>query len=192
MNDVLIYLHGFNSSPQSYKAAVAKRFLQQFPGITLVQPQLAATPGECWQQLLTLVEHHQGARLGFVGSSLGGFFATVLKERFGGRALLINPAVKPQLLFDQFLGPQYQPYTHQHYYLGQQHVDELAALDWHHLACPEEYWVLLQQGDEVLNYQQAMAAYQGSLLTLEPLGDHSFIDFSRYLNAMVEFLFPVD
>ena len=192
MDKVLVYLHGFNSSPDSYKAQLSRAFLAARPDILLLQPQLAATPAAALAQVRQLVAPYRDARLGFVGSSLGGFLATLLREEFGGRAVLVNPAVEPARLFDQFLGEYHHPYTGEHYVLDHRHVTELAAMQWTKLAAPEQYWVLLQTGDEVLDYRLATAAYGDCRLSVEPGGDHSFLDFSRYLHAMVEFLFPVD
>ena len=192
MDKVLVYLHGFNSSPDSHKAQLSRAFLASRPDILLLQPQLAVTPAAALAQLRRLVAPYRDARLGFVGSSLGGFLATVLREEFGGRAVLVNPAVEPANLFEQFLGEYHHPYTGEHYVLDHRHVTELASMQWRALTAPADYWVLLQAGDEVLDYRRALAAYADCHLSVEPRGDHSFLDFSRYLNATVEFLFPVD
>ena len=187
---VLIYLHGFNSSPQSQKAIKMRDFIaRHYPEIILEMPQIALTPQAAWQQICQISAQYPGQKIGFVGSSLGGFFATLLAEKFGTKAVLINPAVKPHLIGDVILGQHTHPVSGEVYQVGTNELAELATLDWTSLQQPSNFWVLLQQGDETLDYQCANNAYQGARITLEPGGDHGFYGFERYLNAIVEFLF---
>jgi len=188
--DVLIYLHGFNSSPESFKATKTRNFLATYyPDIELVMPQIALTPMAAWQQLDALLAQYKGRNIAFIGSSLGGFLATLLSNKYGGKAVLVNPAVRPSQLIDILIGDYTNPYTGVSHAVTQAHGDELHQLQFEQVAVPKNYWVLLQQGDETLDYRQALSCYQGSRITVEPLGDHSFVGFERYLNAIVEFLF---
>jgi predicted esterase YcpF (UPF0227 family) len=189
-SNVLIYLHGFNSSPNSVKASQMREFLvRHYPEITLVMPQIALTPAAAWQQLTAITEQYQDQHIGFVGSSLGGFFSTLLSNQYGGKAVLVNPAVQPHLIGDVIVGQHTHPETGEVYDVGPVQIAELAALDWEKLSQASDYWVLLQQGDETLDYRLALNAYEGARITLEPAGDHGFVGFDRYLNAIVEFLF---
>ena len=188
--NILIYLHGFNSSPQSDKAQQVMEFIKQHAcDIELVMPQLHHSPLAAWQQIEQISDAYQGQSVGVVGSSLGGFFATLLANKLGVKAVLINPAVKPHRLIDLLLGEQYNSYTKQHYIITTAHEEELSKLDVNSLKQAADFWVLLQQADETLNYRDALAFYQGARITLEPLGDHSFEGFNRYLSALVGFLF---
>jgi len=187
---VLIYLHGFNSSPQSVKATKMRDFIaQHYPNIMLVMPQIALTPLAAWQQLTQLTAQYKNQHIGFVGSSLGGFFSTLLSNQYGGKAVLVNPAVKPHLIGDVILGEHTHPVSGEVYQVGANEIDQLATLDWDNVAQVKNFWVLLQQDDETLDYRLADSAYQGARVTLEPGGDHGFVGFERYLNAIVEFLF---
>lgn len=189
-NNVLIYLHGFNSSPDSVKAQQTKAFLQQYyPDITLVMPQIALTPKAAWQQLDQLVAQYKECNIGFVGSSLGGFLATLLANKYGGNAVLINPAVTPHSLIDILIGEYINPYTGLKRQVTKAHGEELLALQFNSISSIDKFWVLLQQADETLDYSLALTCYEGAKITVEPLGDHSFVGFNRYLNAIVEFLF---
>ena len=188
--NVLIYLHGFNSSPDSLKAVQMREFIKStYPEIELVMPQIALTPQSAWQQLTQLINQYNDCNIGLVGSSLGGFFSTLLSNQFGGKAVLINPAVAPYLIGDVILGQHTHPISGQRYSITNNELSVLKDLDWAALNHPENLWVLLQQGDEVLDYRRALEAYVGARITVEPHGNHSFIGFSRYLNAIVEFLF---
>jgi len=186
----VIYLHGFNSSPDSFKAQQTSVFFARYyPEITLVLPQIALTPYAAWQQIEQLTEQYQAYQLGFIGSSLGGFFASLLANKYNAPAVLINPAVEPHRLIDSLIGDYTNPYSGESHCVSLHHGQELEALQFEHLNCVEQFWILLQQGDETLDYRQALSCYNGARITVEPLGDHSFVGFNRYLNSIVGFLF---
>ena len=115
---MLLYIHGFNSSPFSDKAVMTAQYIaEHHPSLVFHQPQLPNTPKAAMALLLQYVEtaKQAGEPLSYIGSSLGGYFASYLAEHYGGRAVLVNPAVKPFELFDEFMGPQFNPYTEEHY-----------------------------------------------------------------------------
>lgn len=187
---MLLYLHGFNSSPMSHKARVMREYCQQHrPDIKIETPQLPSFPKQTAEFLEDFVRRHQDDyHIGLVGSSLGGYLSTWLNSQYGFRAVLINPAVKPFELLQDFLGPQTNPYTLQHYVLEDVHIQELQSLEVESLSYPDRFWLLQQMGDEVLDYRQAVAKYQYCRATIEPDGDHSFVDFERYPQKIIEFL----
>ncbi|GIU45309.1 YqiA/YcfP family alpha/beta fold hydrolase [Shewanella algidipiscicola] len=189
---MLLYLHGFNSSPQSDKGLVTARYIaQHFPQLSFFQPQLPATPAAAMTLLIEIVEQAlaKGESLHFIGSSLGGYFASYLAETYGGRAVLINPAVTPYALFDDFIGQQYNPYTDETYQILPEHKQEVALYDTEVILNPERFLVLLQSGDEVLDYQQAVNKYHCCQLLIEAGGDHSFIGYEQQLDRICQFLF---
>lgn len=194
---VLIYLHGFNSSPQSAKAQQMRDFLSSnYPNIELVMPQIALTPDGAWQQLDRLVAHYRSGQysshqMGFVGSSLGGFFSTILANKYGGKAVLVNPAVRPHLIGDIIKGKHLHPELNIRYEVGDLELRQLASLDWISVKQVENFWLLLQQGDETLDYRLAVTAYDGAKMTIEPAGNHGFVGFSRFLNPIVKYLFDM-
>ncbi|MCG9712964.1 esterase YqiA [Shewanella insulae] len=189
---MLLYIHGFNSSPHSDKGVVTARYIaKHFPDINFVQPQLPATPKAAMALLTDLVEQAlaRGESLSFIGSSLGGYFASYLAERYGGRAVLVNPAVKPFELFDEFLGPQYNPYTEEDYQILPEHKLEVAKYDTPAISHPDRFLVLLQSGDEVLDYRQAVNKYQCCQMLIEAGGDHSFVGYEQQMQGICDFLF---
>lgn len=189
MQPVIIYIHGFNSSPQSIKAVQVKQYLDQHrPDIIFECHQMPAYPQQAWQFIESLVGRYPEANMGFIGSSLGGFLSTKANDAFGCRAVLINPAVKPYELLVDYLGPNTNPYTQQNYVLNEQHIAELRQLDVAKIKHPDTIWAMLQTADEVLDYRQAAVKYQGCKLTIEPGGDHSFVDFERHISDIVQFL----
>ncbi|MFQ3237379.1 MAG: putative esterase YcpF (UPF0227 family) [Paraglaciecola sp.] len=189
MQQTIIYLHGFLSSPQSHKAQTTQAYVTAYyPELHLVAPQLPNHPQAAMSMLCTLVEQHQGGTIGFIGSSMGGYFSSFLREKYGGKAVLINPAVQPYHLLADYLGDHVNPYTGQTFTLETCHINELSLLDTQDLSKPENYWVLLQSGDETLDYRQAQHKYQQGKLTLEPGGDHSFQGYERFLPDIFRFL----
>ncbi|UIP27563.1 esterase YqiA [Photobacterium sp. TLY01] len=190
MQSLLLYLHGFNSSPQSMKARLMAQYCRaNRPDIRLEIPQLPSYPSQAAQSIDTLVtELKPTYRIGLVGSSLGGYLATWLSQRHQLPAVLVNPAVKPFELLADYLGEQINPYTEEKYTLSPVHMDELKVLEIPELNQPDLLWLLQQEGDEVLDYRQAVEKYAVCRQTVEPNGDHSFIGFNRYPADIVRFL----
>jgi predicted esterase YcpF (UPF0227 family) len=120
-----------------------------------------------------------------VGSSLGGFYATVLAERLGCRAALLNPAVHPHRHFARFLGPQKNLYTGKEFVLTQEHVEELRAMDPPAITRPERYWLFVETADEVLDYREAVAFYAGALQQVTRGGDHALVSFPEHIPEIV-------
>ncbi|MGY3942074.1 YqiA/YcfP family alpha/beta fold hydrolase [Aeromonas tecta] len=193
MTSVLLYLHGFNSSPGSAKAQqMAAWVAQHRPDIEVMIPAQPNTPAAAWAAIERCIEdsmarYGTALRLGAVGSSLGGFMATQVSERYGCRAALINPAVRPYELLQDYLGSQTNPYTGECYELLPAHMDELRALA-QPVTAPERLWILQQQEDEVLDYRKALDEYRFARLSLECGGNHAFVGFERYSAQIVHFL----
>lgn len=189
MQPLLIYIHGFQSSPRSQKAQEVQQFLRDHGvPVEFAAPQLANYPALAYQQLVDLVRREQGRQLALIGSSLGGFYATVLAEQFGLRAVLVNPAVNPSRLIEQYLGPNQNPYTGEQFVLTRQHYNEMKQLEPDCLQHPEHLWLMVQTGDETLDYREAVRFYQRCPQQVEEGGNHRFVDFSRHLPEVLKFL----
>lgn len=187
---LLLYIHGFNSSPLSHKANVMKEYCQQHrPDIKVVVPQLPCFPQQAAEYLLNIIEQHKDDyQIGLIGSSLGGYLSMWLNRQFGFKAVVVNPAVKPYELLADYLGEQENPYTHQRYVLESVHIDELKALDTPIIKQAKDFWLLQQTEDEVLDYRQAVEKFLGAKQTIEEGGDHSFVNFERYPQQIIKFL----
>ena len=185
MQTALIYIHGFNSSPASFKARVLQAALaERVPSATFLAPALPPSPYAATRLLDALVVAHRQAIL--VGSSLGGYYAGWLAERYDLRAVLVNPAVRPYELLHDHVGMQTNLYTGERYEFTGAHVEELRALEQDRVT-PARYLLMLETGDEVLDYRQAVARYAGAQQYVIEGGDHGFGDFAEHLEVVFAF-----
>jgi uncharacterized protein len=181
---LILYLHGFTSGPQSFKARALHAHLHRRGfGDRFICPQLPPSPAAA----VALAERFIQPGTTLVGSSLGGYYATWLAERHQLKAVLANPAVVAKLSPEQFVGPQKSIYTGEAFEFTQGHIEELRALDVPVLSHPEHFWLLLEEGDEVLDYRHAVARYAGARQTVVAGGDHSFTRWTDYLDDIVSF-----
>ena len=182
----LLYLHGFISSPASRKAVLLGDYIRgQCPDLRYVVPTLHHRPAQAVSQVQWHCLGRDPADLKLVGSSLGGFYATVVAEKVGCRAAVINPAVHPQRLFGGLLGPQENLHTKERFELTAAHVAELAALDPPAITRPERYWLLAETGDEVLDYREAVAYFAGAFHSIVQGGDHTMQSFAEFVPDLV-------
>jgi predicted esterase YcpF (UPF0227 family) len=187
----LLYLHGFRSSPKSFKARVVQQRMAQLGRASaLICPQLPASPKAAMELVLNLVERHaaQGPeRLAIVGSSLGGFYATWLAERFGCRAVLINPAVDPLQDLDKHVGVTTAWHSDEPFEFKREYIAELAELKVARITRPERYFLLAATGDEVLDYRDMVAHYAGAHQHVIEGSDHAVTGFEQYVDEVLDF-----
>ena len=184
---MIIYLHGFNSSPASHKAQVLKRDLEgRGLGGRFACPALPDTPAEAIRVVEAAIEGRSPDRVTFVGSSLGGFYATWLAEELGCRAVLINPAITPHIGLQAYLGTQKNLHTGEPYELTRAHLE-----GWRRLLVeridPERYLLLLETGDEVLDWREAARKYEGARMVIRQGGDHSLQCFAEMIPRILRF-----
>ncbi|MCC7327073.1 MAG: esterase [Burkholderiales bacterium] len=191
MTATIVYLHGFRSSPASIKAARLRAHIESLPENSrprLHVPALSHRPAAAAQAVAQWVERQAGVSvLTFIGSSLGGYYATHFAERFAARAVLINPTVHPYADLEPWLGMQTNLHTGEAFVVTQRHMDELRSLAVPQITRPERYFLLVETGDEVLDYRLAIAHYAGAHQYVRGGGDHAFADFCAQLPAILRF-----
>lgn len=181
---MILYLHGFNSSPQSHKAQVMAKYMAE-RGLA-GQYACPALPPLAKDAIRAIEKFRLSANTCFVGSSLGGFYATYLAEKHGARAVLINPAIEPHVGLRAYLGPQKNLHTGEPYELTETHLREWEKLYVPRIT-PSRYLLLVETGDEVLDYRQAVKRYAGAEQVVIQGGDHSLQSFPQHLPRILEF-----
>jgi uncharacterized protein len=185
---VILYLHGFRSSPQSFKARVMQARLAELGRLSEWQcPVLPVSPCESIELAERIAASARADQITVVGSSLGGFYATYLAEKHGWRAVLLNPAVVPQNDLSHYLGEQPLWHGGGSITVLPRHLDELRALSVDAITQPERYFLIAATGDEVLDYRTMLAHYPGVRTTLIQGGDHAISDFPKYLDDVLAF-----
>ena len=183
----LLSLHGFNSSPASAKAQLTRQYLEQHhPGVRCEIPSLSFAPADAIDCAETILRRSGETVL--IGSSLGGYYANYLAQRHGCRAVLVNPAVYPDRLLSAYYGPNTNPVTGEQYVLEPVHLQQLRELAVPVISVPQLRFVLVQTGDETLDFREASAYYQACKCHIEYGGDHSFQAYCDVLPRIMAFL----
>lgn len=184
----LLYLHGFNGSPRSAKAMALKTGCRSS---TPISPWwyrscrlIRLKQQSCWNPLCwSMAASHSG---------LWGrrWAATTrrLSQCFMVPAVVVNPAVRPFELLNNFLGHNENPYTGQQYVLESRHIYDLKVMQIDPLEAPDLLWLLQQTGDEVLDYRRAVHYYASCRQTVEEGGNHAFVGFDDHFTQIIEFL----
>lgn len=185
----LVYLHGFRSSPKSFKAQRVQRWLAEHrPGVQWWCPQLPPSPREA----MALVREGVAgwpATSAVVGSSLGGFYATALAEATGWRCGVLNPAVHPARDLAAYIGEQRAFHTpEERFFFRPEFIDELGALEVPAITRPERYGGVIAKGDELLDWREMAAHYPGAALRLLEGSDHAISDFDDHLPFLLRHL----
>ncbi|MET0320987.1 MAG: YqiA/YcfP family alpha/beta fold hydrolase [Duganella sp.] len=185
---MILYLHGFRSSPLSMKGRViAERMTALGVSDQLVSPQLPASPAQAIDLAFALVEGVPADQLSIIGSSLGGYYATWMAERLGCRAVLLNPAIVPLQDLDRHVGVTTQYHSDEPFEFKRAYIDELRALAVDRITRPERYFLMAATGDEVLDYRDMVKHYAGARQHVIAGSDHSISEFPAYVGAVLAF-----
>jgi uncharacterized protein len=184
----LLYLHGFRSSPASFKAQRLEAWMSAHrPDVAWRCPQLPPSPAAAWRLVQALAHEGPTEDLAVVGSSLGGFYATVLAEAIGCPAVLLNPAVDPARDLAAYIGDQTQFHRpEEHFYFEPRFVDELRTLTPRAITRPERYAAVIAKGDELLDWREMCGRYAGARIRLLEGSDHALSDFDNHLPWVIE------
>ncbi len=189
---MIVYLHGFRSSPRSTKARL---FGDSLAARGLADryrcPQLPVSPKEAARVLRDVVDEAGAGPLALVGSSLGGYYATWLAETVDAavdcRVVVINPAVRPDRDLAAHLGPQRVYHSDETVDVRPEYLDELIALRTGPITRPERWLLVAATGDELLDWREMAARYRGARQRIVDGSDHALSDFPKYLDEVVDF-----
>ena len=187
---ILLYLHGFKSSPYSKKARLTKEwFAHRAPTVDFLCPAIPPFAHAAMDMLENEIALKEGRTVHLVGSSIGGFFATCLIEKYDLKGVLVNPAVDPANGMEYLLGKNKNFQDTDFWTLESRHVEEYRENAHEKIKNKSNYLILLQSGDEVLDYRNAMEYYAGCSTIIEQGGNHSFTNYQYYLEEIYQFLF---
>jgi len=199
----LVYLHGFRSSPNSFKAQfIAKWLKANRPDVVWFCPQLPVSPHAAADMLLNTVHSWPKHSTAIMGSSLGGFYATWLGALMQCRTVLLNPAVHPARDLVSYIGTQTAWHNpHELVRFEPHYIDELKALyvgqakkdlqDIHDTAAledPSDLLNMVAKGDEVLSWKEMVARYPSATLHLIEGSDHGLSDFEQHFSVVQNYL----
>lgn len=177
----LFYIHGFLSGPNAEKAHALRNYIEEHnltSQIYFNAPDFADTPKEAFNTLCELFAQekaeHATDKIVIVGSSMGGFFSTLLSQRFCLKAVLLNPCIHPHQYFKSLIGPQYNPLTERHFELTDDMLPYLKSLDESIIVRDDLLKVFLGTADEVLDYRKALLKFNTCDIEIVPGGDHAF------------------
>jgi len=188
LNKNIFYFHGFASSADSTKAKVFDDFIKEnFPNICLHIPNIDNSVEKSFIQLEKLVEKNPGDRL-FIGSSLGGFYASYFAEKFDSKAVLINPASNPYLGMEMYLGKNTNYSTNEEFYLTKEDIEILKLNNVSKIRSPSNYLVLIETGDDVIPFKHTLDFYSGCNFCVVSGGSHSFDSFKEKLETISKFM----
>ena len=184
---MFLVIHGFTSSSRSFKAqALLKWLADQGREDEWVCPDLPIDPAEAIKLLSDIIENAETPPK-LVGSSLGGFYATMLSAKYGLKAIVINPAVHAGLVLRRAIGPQTAWHSEDSYEFTQSHVDSLNAMDLLAPADPENIFLMAEMADETLDWKRAAAFYKDCHQLIFRGGDHGFSRFQQVIPLIDSF-----
>jgi predicted esterase YcpF (UPF0227 family) len=185
---MILYLHGFRSSPRSTKAErIRSELAARGRAGDFVCPQLPVSPRAAVNVALDAAALEHPAKLALIGSSLGGYYATWLAEQLGCRAVLLNPAVLPDRDLSAQLGRHSVFFSEQTIELTADHLAELRGVDTPRITRPDRYFLIAATGDEVIDWTTMTAKYAGCRQRVIEGSDHALSDFDRYLGEVLDF-----
>jgi len=188
---MILYLHGFRSSPASTKARLLASALSD-RGLAdqWFCPQLPASPAQAVALAETLIERHRpsGAPLTVIGSSLGGYYANCLAERHRCRAAVLNPVIHAARDLATQVGTHKQYHGDEPFVFLPGHVEELAQMAPPRPSDPERYFLLAATGDEVLDWREMAQWYAGGHGRIIQGSDHGISDFEQWLPELLRFV----
>jgi len=185
---MILYLHGFRSSPRSFKARLlGERMAALGRSAEYHCPQLPASPREATSLAEELIHGVDPEQVTLIGSSLGGYYATWIAERFGCRAVVLNPAVKPPRDLEKYVGVTTAYHSDEPFEFKREYIDELKALEVERITQPERYFLVAATGDEVLDWREMVAHYPGAKQCIIQGGDHGISAFEDYIDQVLAF-----
>ena len=191
---LLVYLHGFRSSPRSSKAVMTgeavKASVTTGNTIDWYCPQLFASPKESMEMVTKYIDQSKADRIVVIGSSLGGFYTNYLAEKYGCKGVALNPAVRAARELAPHVGMMTSYDSDEPFDFRPEYIDELKALQVERISNPDRYFLIAAKGDELLDWREMSEFYQGANQLILEGSDHGIADYADHLPRVLEFISP--
>lgn len=202
----VVYIHGLDSTANSVKGVLLEKYCKTYHSdIEIIRPDLNQAPNKVFDRLCELVQQAQEAdeKVAVMGSSLGGYFASLVSNETGCPAVLLNPSTKPHISLQRFVDDKVMDTTACDdnvatviyrttggWAMTLQDLDWFAAHKLQQITYPEKVFAVIKQGDELLDPKVATDFYQsqGVEVALQDGGDHRMTDFEQQLPMIMEYL----
>lgn len=188
MIKTILYFHGFASSSNSNKAKIIKNYISKLSKkINIIIPDINNDFKKAVAQINQLINKNE-KEIAFMGSSLGGYYASIFSNLTNSKAVLINPAIPPLIGFEEHLGKNKNYSTGEKFFISKKDIEFLRSLNKKKFRNQKNTLILLESGDEVLNYLKATNYYEGSNIDIKFGGNHSYESINMKLHKIFCFL----
>ena len=190
---LLVYLHGFRSSPRSSKAVKTGDAIKALSGegnpIEWYCPQLFASPKQSMDMVTKHIDQSESDKIVIIGSSLGGFYTNYLAEKYACKGIVLNPAVRAARELAPHVGMLTSYDNDEPFDFRAEYIDELKALQIEKITIPDRYFLIATKGDELLDWREMVEFYSGSHQLVLEGSDHGIADYENHLPKVMEFVF---
>lgn len=189
---LLVYLHGFRSSPRSSKAVktglAVKALSSKENPIEWYCPQLHASPKQSMDMVTNYIDQSGADKIVIIGSSLGGFYTNYLAEKYACKAIVLNPAVRAARELAPHVGMLTSYDNDEPFDFRSEYIDELKVLQVEKITSPDRYFLIAAKGDELLDWREMVKFYGGSHQLVLEGSDHGIADYDNHLPKVMEFV----
>jgi predicted esterase YcpF (UPF0227 family) len=189
---LLVYLHGFRSSPNSSKAVMTREAVRLLStaGNTYEWycPQLLASPKESMDMVMKHIDQTSADRIVIIGSSLGGFYANYLAEKYQCKGVALNPAVYAARELEPHVGMMTAYDSEEPFDFKAEYIDQLRVLQVSKLSDPKRYFLIAAKGDELLDWKEMVSFYSGANQLVLEGSNHGITDYANHLRAVIDFI----
>ena len=187
MSNTILYFHGFKSSSDSGKAQEFKKFVENKTSQTkIIIPDLKDDFKEAHRQIEGLIDKNSPNIL-YMGSSLGGYYALYFAQLYKSKSVLINPAISPLSDFEIHLGKNENYATGNKFTISKDDISYVRSLHHKKILEPKNNLILLESGDEILNYVESSSYFRGSYIDIFYGGNHSYTSIKEKFTKIKDF-----
>jgi predicted esterase YcpF (UPF0227 family) len=151
-------------------------------------PQLLASPKESMAMVEDHIKRSGADQIVVVGSSLGGFYANYLAEKYSCKAIVLNPAVRAARELAPHVGMMTAYDSDEPFDFRPEYIDELKSLQVEKISNPSRYFLIAAKGDELLDWQEMVGFYPGAKHLVLEGSDHGIADYADHLPQVLKFI----